>query len=362
MHIHKRDDIDPEEGIRKYGDVEFADSVNNKYPIDTAEHVLSAWARIHISRNAMFYSASEIELIKSRIVEAAKRLNIDLSQEVIERDAMLFTAGDYPDRGIEISEEDLDRMVESHAPAPIKVEHTDTPLELGVVTKLWRAGKDLFGKLAFTAPAWALIEASGAKKLSAAVKRDKSGIAEVSLVRHPRIAGAAIFHANGRPDTLVRQGLADGASDGRSDTPVRPRLDLVMFEFNIENGGNEEMSETKAAEFSKRIEELERQIREREVDSRIDSLKRDGKLTPACEELARVLLSAGESQVVTFSDGTEKPVAETFLAFLEAQPKVIEFSELAEGAKEEIELSDAEREFYAKLGVSPEAVGKHKLR
>ena len=37
--IHKRDDTDPDDGERKYGDVEFADPVNNKYPIDSEEHV-----------------------------------------------------------------------------------------------------------------------------------------------------------------------------------------------------------------------------------------------------------------------------------------------------------------------------------
>lgn len=331
MQIQRRNGVDPKDGIRNHGDVEFADSVNNKYPIDTPAHVRAAWARVHIPRNAMFYTTAELELITRRIVHAAKRLGVELSAEVVERDAKLFTAGDYPDRGIAVTESDLDRMVESQTPVPIKIEHTDTPLDLGTVTRIWRAGKDLFGKLAFTAPAWALVDACGAKKLSAAIKRDKSGITEVSLVRAPRVAGAAVFSG-----------------------------DIVEFEFTLEGG--DDMSETKAAEFSKRIEDLERQLRASEVESHVDSLKRAGKLVPAAEELAKVILSSGESQVVTFSDGTEKPVAEAFLAFLEAQPKVIEFSELAEGAKEAAEMTDSEREFYAKLGVSAKSVVKQRDR
>jgi len=331
MQIRKRDDVDPEEGIRKYGEVEFADPVNNKYPIDTPEHVRAAWAYIHVPRNAMFYTPVELEQIKSRIIAAAKRFDVHLSDEVVERDAKLFAAGSYPDRGIEISEEDLDRMAESHQVVPIKVEHADSPLDLGMVTKIWRAGKDLFGRLVFTAPAWALVQASGAKGLSAAVKRDKSGLVEVSLVRRPRIADAVVFGA-----------------------------DAVEFEFEIEGG--EEVADTNAAEFSRRIADLEGELRSRDVDSHVESLKRAGKLAPAGEELARVLLSAGDGQVVTFADGSEKPVAETFLAFLDAQPKVIEFSELADGAKEPVELSEAERELCAKLGVSPEAVVKHRGR
>lgn len=346
MQIRKRDDIDPDKGIQKYGEVEFADSVNNKYPIDTPERVRSAWAHIHVAQNTMFYTPAELEIIKSKIVEAAKRFEIELAKELVERDARLFAAGDYPDRGIEITEDDLDRMVEGHKPVPIKIEHTDSPLDLGMVTKLWRAGKELFGRLVFTAPAWDLVQTCGAKKLSAAVKRDKSKLVEVSLVRNPRIADAAIFGGEG--SWVMGHGLCNPDS-------------VVGFSFEVEDGG-ENMSETKTVEFSKRIAELEGELKSREAESRIDLLKRAGKLTPASEPFALALLTVGDAQVVTFSDGTEKPVSETFLAFLESQPKVIEFSELAEGGKETVEVSDAERELCAKLGISPEAVAKQRRR
>jgi len=36
--IGRRDDVNPQEGEHKYGDVEFADTVNKKYPIDTGKH------------------------------------------------------------------------------------------------------------------------------------------------------------------------------------------------------------------------------------------------------------------------------------------------------------------------------------
>ena len=35
--IEKRDDVDPKEGTREYGHVQFADPTNHKYPIDTPE-------------------------------------------------------------------------------------------------------------------------------------------------------------------------------------------------------------------------------------------------------------------------------------------------------------------------------------
>ena len=42
--IDEREDVNPKRGEREYGDVEFADPVNNKYPIDSAQHVRSAWS------------------------------------------------------------------------------------------------------------------------------------------------------------------------------------------------------------------------------------------------------------------------------------------------------------------------------
>ena len=65
--IEKRDDVSPKEGEREYGDVEFADPTNKKYPIDTAEHVREAWSYINHADNAAKYSKTGAADIKSRI-------------------------------------------------------------------------------------------------------------------------------------------------------------------------------------------------------------------------------------------------------------------------------------------------------
>ena len=79
--IHRRDDVDPEEGLRRYGNVEFADPVNHKYPIDTEEHVRAAWSYIHHKDNAARYNKKELELIKDRIESAAGEFGIELHAE-----------------------------------------------------------------------------------------------------------------------------------------------------------------------------------------------------------------------------------------------------------------------------------------
>lgn len=70
--MEKRKDINPETGLHKYGDIEFADSVNKKYPIDTEEHIRAAWNYIHIPRDYKKYSDKDAEIIKDKIINAWK--------------------------------------------------------------------------------------------------------------------------------------------------------------------------------------------------------------------------------------------------------------------------------------------------
>lgn len=79
--IHHREDVNPQEGINKYGDVEFADTVNHKYPLDTAEHVRAAQRYINQKDNAAKYTAEEVKLIKKRIAAAAKKHGIEINQD-----------------------------------------------------------------------------------------------------------------------------------------------------------------------------------------------------------------------------------------------------------------------------------------
>lgn len=79
--IDKRDDVNPETGEEKYGDVEFADPVNNKYPIDTPEHVRAAWRYINQKDNAAKYAAGEVATIKTRIKRAAKKHDVEIDED-----------------------------------------------------------------------------------------------------------------------------------------------------------------------------------------------------------------------------------------------------------------------------------------
>jgi len=80
-YIKRREDIDPEDGLREYGDVDFADPTNNKYPVDTPQHVRSAWSYINHTDNAAEYEPDEVETIRNRIRRAAKHHGVEISEE-----------------------------------------------------------------------------------------------------------------------------------------------------------------------------------------------------------------------------------------------------------------------------------------
>ncbi len=79
--IHHREDVKPERGEHEYGDVEFADPVNKKYPVDTPEHVRAAWSYINHKDNAAKYSTEEVEKIKGHIKRAAKKHDVVIKED-----------------------------------------------------------------------------------------------------------------------------------------------------------------------------------------------------------------------------------------------------------------------------------------
>ncbi len=79
--IDKREDVNPDAGERKYGAVEFADPTNNKYPIDTPEHIRAAYGYINHKDNAAKYDADEVETIKNRIRRAAKKHGVEIETD-----------------------------------------------------------------------------------------------------------------------------------------------------------------------------------------------------------------------------------------------------------------------------------------
>ena len=250
---------------------------------------------------------------------------------MVEREAMLFEAGDYPDKQISISEEDIAKLASDSADIPVKIEHADSVLDgvIGTLKQVWADGKRLLGKIQFTDEAWALISKAGAKCLSIGLSKDKSKILEVSLVKFPRIADARVFKAD-------------------------------ILEFNSGKIRELKMSiETNEIEnLRKENQQLKQIAFEKEADAEIERFRRAGKLVPAVQEIAKAIFMQGKSAAINF-DGKQSCFAEMFASFLEAMPAVVEFKELAKSADNSNQFSPEAQSFLAKLGVKPEDAAKY---
>jgi hypothetical protein len=248
-------------------------------------------------------------------MDAPAVLAFSETEMVHERDAKLLEVGAYPDKGLTVTEADLDGIVSrfSDAGAPIKVEHMDTPLDpLGRVQKVWRDGNALMAKLLFPEDLAGFLRRRGVQKLSVGLSREKVGLAlaEVSLVLKPRVAAAAMFSGDDKDAEIAR---------------------------------------------------LRSELTAREVNAQIGALKAAGRVVPATEGLARALLSLSGDSLITLSDGAAaEPVSAVFLQFLQAQPPLVKFGETATGEAEktgEPGMTTDEADWLKeKLGVDPEKV------
>ena len=222
-----------------------------------------------------------------------------------ERAARLLEAGDYPDKGLHLTEDDLDAIVARFSEGvPVKVEHVDSPLDpLGHVKRVWREGSALLGTLAFPDDLAAFLRRRGAAKLSVGLQRDPLLLREVSLVLKPRIAGAVLM--------------------GASTPTPGPCLDPAPL-----------LRGTASGKGASEVARLKAELTRRDVETQLAAFKAQGRLVPASEPAARALLAAGVEAVVTLSEGGGEggePVALVFRRFLEAQPPVVSFGEAAGG-------------------------------
>ncbi len=232
----------------------------------------------------------------------------------VEREAKLFEAGSYPDKGLEVSEEQLQALVESFAaPVPVMVEHLPHGWQIGVLKGLWRRGRELFGRVAILAEAEALLKRLGIGGISVAVTPDVQRIVEVSVTATPRVADARLMSAK-----------------------------AVSFCGEILWTEVSKMEQEMEA-LRQRAEAAEFALRERWVEETIQRWIRLGKLTPAVREMAKTLMMQG-TQVVQFRGG-DTSVAEVFARLVESLPPMVSFGERAPVGEEETALS-AEQEAF----------------
>lgn len=242
---------------------------SNHAPNPHAILLLRRAAEVGPGRAGVRHPAREAD--RSELAEALIALGIEPPEylrreaEWVDRPAKLLQAGSYPDKGVDIRPEDLMRLQEAFdLPVPVLIEHAETPLQLGYLTAVRAVGDELTGTVSLTRQAHELVEASGAHKLSVGIQGDLAAIREVSLVRHPRVAGAQLFR--GEP--------------------------CFVWEFEPDWRG--------------RAQQLERERRQERAEVAVQAHIKGGRLVPAQRGAALALLTC--SQPITFDD-RKVPVA-----------------------------------------------------
>jgi len=96
LEIAKRKDVTTatkKRAVAKYGDVNYADEKNKKYPLDTPEHVRAAASYFGMPKNRAKYSAADQAKIDAKIKAAKKKFKIGEFAEALNVDDIL--TGDY---------------------------------------------------------------------------------------------------------------------------------------------------------------------------------------------------------------------------------------------------------------------------
>ncbi len=229
----------------------------------------------------------------------------------IDRRAKLFEAGEYPDKGVSITREDLASLCAAFdLPVPILIEHAKSPLEIGFLTQVEAVGDELFGNLALTEEADALIRTSGARSLSLGLSRDLARIQEVSLVTSPRVASAQMFGGEIRFWARLEPIVETNGTEETHGSPAADPSSSFQGDFD----------------WRARFHALSARVERDMAEQKLEAWVREGRILPSQVPFARALMAIPET--IDF-DGESRPVHQLLIAMLERQPPHGLFSETA---------------------------------
>lgn len=255
--------------------------------------------------------------------------------ETIVREAKLFEAAAYPERGIAFTEADLDAIVAGfkaeRVQVPVRVQHGRSPWEgkFGRVVDIWRVGKDLMGKIEWPVKVWDFLCAMGTKSLSVGFDWRQRRLKEVSVVDVPRVLTARAFDAS-MPDELMCFGFDFDAKmeASRMADEYSPEVQAAI-KAALERGKTEGAAEART-QFDAQLTPLAKENAELKRSKAKDAAmvilagwKAEGKLPPACEKFAEAILVDGSAEV-TFADGGHMPVASALVQMMTHMPQVVD--------------------------------------
>jgi hypothetical protein len=122
---------------KPYGDVEYADPENGKYPIDTEEHARAALSYFSMPKNQAGYTPEQVKTIMGHIRGACKKFGIDVSSDEMSQRA----DGPVEERAATLSNVDFGERILTVVAVPYE---QPTPVEFR--GEMWR---EVFTRSAF---------------------------------------------------------------------------------------------------------------------------------------------------------------------------------------------------------------------
>lgn len=286
--------------------------------------------------------------------------------DLVEVEATVFKAGEFPDKGLVVTEDDLERLARSADEVPIFVEHKESPVRLGWAERFRREGKYLKATLNFFKNAYTWLRQIGVNGLSVAVSPQLDRLYEVSVVGSPRVNDAFFASNEDERELLTVEG---GEVEFPSDPPPIPETNNKdKEEFGMEEQvsklteklallENELKEKEKELEAEKaRRERLEFAIKKKDIEARLDSLIAKGKLPPALRE---PILEMGVASVLKFSEDEKNPFDDLLNAF-DSLPAIVSMGEgeAKRMGNGEGKLSSEEESFLRKMGYTDEEIAE----
>jgi hypothetical protein len=244
----------------------------------------------------------------------AAQMHEDEGDDVVEREALVFEAGEYPDKGLKVTEKDIERLARNSESVPIYVEHAESPVHLGWVKQFLARGRQLWARLALHREADALLQKLGVNGLSVAVPRSLDRVLEVSVTGSPRLPQARLFN-----DTVLVFSFGETPPTLPTKEGQLMEQELEQLKAQVESLMQEREQFTAALEAERKYrEQLEFKLQEERAKAKVDALIHTGKLPPALRDFA-LALGTG-SQTVRFAEGKELPLFDAFVEVYSQMP------------------------------------------
>jgi len=289
----------------------------------------------------------------------------DFAEEGVSFDALLFEAGEYPDKSLTVTEADLDQIISRFtAEVPLKDDHQDGAFDgkMGWLKSVWRKGKQLFGKLVLDPDFARFLRKHGIRKLSVGLNRAPLRLAEVSLTLAPRVEAAGLlYHQNHNPEK-------GDVMDPKEIEALKARVEEAEAKLKQAREMEARFQEAEAGRQAREqeIERLRFDARKREVQEIVRQLRDEKKrVIPAQAGLLEaILLEMPPGAEITFHQAS-MPLQEALVAFCEAGPDMSAlFSEQARAdpSQETPVVTGAQQEINRVFGVTDEVFLKHQNR